>query len=283
MVEIISLIDNINDSKKLISSEGNAVIISINGQHLLFDVGRFGAVFNHNIARTEIPEDQISYIVLSHGHEGHVGAFAEMELPKQATIFAGAGIFCDKLKTSTLATFSFRHLWESRRLPGDRLSIVEDHTKLFGGRLVVFRTPELQHPIKWNEKHHILLPNAQSRLDDFSEELSLCIITPAGLIVVLACAHRGIDNIVDRAVELTGEKKVLMILGGTHIREDPCALDRLSAAVEKHNVKYIAPSHCTGITGICQLYQQYAGKIIPFHTGIRLMIDSAGTVHSGRI
>ncbi len=283
MVEIISLSDNINDSKNLLSAEGNALVVSTERGSIVFDVGRFSSVFNHNIAKLGIEAGQLHYVVLSHGHKGHVGAFQGMDFPPNAALVAGSDIWKDKLKTRSQSVFSFRKLWETSQLPMERVRLVEDHMYLLEDTVVAFRTPHLTWPVSWSEKYHVLRPDNTSYTDEFSEELSLCIVTEAGLIVVAGCAHRGIDNIVARAVELTGEERVLMILGGTHIKEDASAFERLCAAVERYRVRYLAPSHCTGVAGLCRLMEKYPEKMITFHTGIKLSVESDGTIVSGRV
>ena len=59
------------------------------------------------------------------------------------------------------------------------------------------------------------------RLPDFLEDdTGLAIKTPERLIVISGCAHAGICNICDYAMEVTGEKRLAAVVGGFHLLDD---------------------------------------------------------------
>lgn len=74
MVRITSLCDNVNNSKRLWSMEGNCVLVEADGLRIVYDVGRDAAIFTHNLGALGLTPAQLDYVVLSHGHHGHVGA-----------------------------------------------------------------------------------------------------------------------------------------------------------------------------------------------------------------
>ncbi len=68
-----------------------------------------------------------------------------------------------------------------------------------------------------------------------------------GLVVLSACAHRGIVNTVKQAQRMTGLQKVHAVMGGVHLtgakRE---VIQKTVADIKAINPDYIVPMHCTG-------------------------------------
>ena len=55
--------------------------------------------------------------------------------------------------------------------------------------------------------------------DPLLDDLSLFISTPQGLVVIMGCAHRGMINILRRAKEITGQSKIHLVVGGSHLKD----------------------------------------------------------------
>jgi metal-dependent hydrolase (beta-lactamase superfamily II) len=54
--------------------------------------------------------------------------------------------------------------------------------------------------------------------DDFEHEQATCFnIKDRGLVVITSCSHRGVVNVVKRAVEVSGVRKVHAVMGGFHL------------------------------------------------------------------
>jgi 7,8-dihydropterin-6-yl-methyl-4-(beta-D-ribofuranosyl)aminobenzene 5'-phosphate synthase len=78
------------------------------------------------------------------------------------------------------------------------------------------------------------------------KELSLAINTPEGIVLIVGCAHPGIDAIVAEAAKINPH--IHFVVGGFHLvtAQDP-AIEKVAAALhDTYKVDYIAPGHCTG-------------------------------------
>lgn len=66
-----------------------------------------------------------------------------------------------------------------------------------------------------------------------------------GIVVLVGCSHPDVLNLVRRAVEVSGVKKVLAVMGGFHISS---RMDgkRVGKGLMEMGVERIAPMHCTG-------------------------------------
>jgi 7,8-dihydropterin-6-yl-methyl-4-(beta-D-ribofuranosyl)aminobenzene 5'-phosphate synthase len=104
--------------------------------------------------------------------------------------------------------------------------------------------------------------------DTLLDDLALIITTPMGLVVILGCAHRGMINTLYRARELTGVKKVHMVLGGCHLKEatDEQIWQSISA-LNEIGVQKLGVSHCTGTRATLLLAQTYGDDFIFNNTG----------------
>jgi 7,8-dihydropterin-6-yl-methyl-4-(beta-D-ribofuranosyl)aminobenzene 5'-phosphate synthase len=70
-----------------------------------------------------------------------------------------------------------------------------------------------------------------------------------GLVVLAGCAHAGIVNTVEYAKEISGNAKVLAIIGGFHLAlASDDEIQQTIDHIKSLNPRVIAPSHCTGFT-----------------------------------
>ena len=72
-----------------------------------------------------------------------------------------------------------------------------------------------------------------------------------GLVVLSACAHRGIVNTVKQAQRMTGIEKVHLVVGGFHLTgAKPELIQKTIADIKAIRPDYIVPIHCTGYEAV---------------------------------
>jgi 7,8-dihydropterin-6-yl-methyl-4-(beta-D-ribofuranosyl)aminobenzene 5'-phosphate synthase len=106
--------------------------------------------------------------------------------------------------------------------------------------------------------------------DTIPDDLALFIKAPAGLVIVLGCAHRGLINTIYHAQNVTGEKRIHSIVGGTHLF--PKTAKQRAKTVQVLNsigVAKIGVSHCTGFE---------ASRLLVDAWGERFFLNNAGTI-----
>ncbi len=94
-----------------------------------------------------------------------------------------------------------------------------------------------------------------------------------GLVVVSACAHRGIVNTVKHAQNITGVDKVHLIIGGFHLTgAKPEIIQRTIADIKAIRPDYIIPAHCTGYEAVGVFAREMPEQFILNTVGTRYTI-----------
>jgi len=70
-------------------------------------------------------------------------------------------------------------------------------------------------------------------------------------IIIVWCSHPGIINIVNKAIKITGNKKIMWIMGGLHLMESSKKeVESIIKYFKKNDIDFIRPGHCTWIEPI---------------------------------
>jgi 7,8-dihydropterin-6-yl-methyl-4-(beta-D-ribofuranosyl)aminobenzene 5'-phosphate synthase len=95
-----------------------------------------------------------------------------------------------------------------------------------------------------------------------------------GLVVLSACAHRGIVNTVKHAQKMTGIEKVHAVIGGFHLTgAKPELIGKTVADVKAMRPDYIVPTHCTGFEAITAFAREMPEQFILNTAGTRYVIE----------
>ena len=107
-------------------------------------------------------------------------------------------------------------------------------------------------------------PSTEEHLDDSG----LVIKTENGLIVFSGCSHSGICNTVEYAKKITGDNRVLAVMGGFHLKAvDECTTKTIEY-MKQNNVQMVYLAHCTSDI-VCQEF-------------IKQMSDGATVIETGK-
>ena len=109
--------------------------------------------------------------------------------------------------------------------------------------------------------------------DPLNDDLSLFINTDKGLVILLGCAHAGLLNIIYHAIKTTGQEKIHMVLGGTHLKF--CSEAQMAATLnrlEELDVDLIGTSHCTGLRGARMLAERFGERFFSASVGVEIDI-----------
>lgn len=223
---------------------------------ILYDAGATLDGVRHNMRRVGVNPSDIDLIVLSHGHFDHtagmqslVAAIGRTNLP--------VIVHPDAWRRRRLA-FPGRDAVElpapSRRAYEDAgLELRESAVPSFVLEQSVLVTGEVDrraqaeaagNPIHeyWDGTHWLGDPHIH---DDQAIVLNL---RGAGLIVVTACGHAGLLNIIWGAQALAEEERIHAVVGGFHL-SGPLFEPRIAPTVEELRAlapEAIVPGHCTG-------------------------------------
>jgi 7,8-dihydropterin-6-yl-methyl-4-(beta-D-ribofuranosyl)aminobenzene 5'-phosphate synthase len=225
---------------------GYAALVEVNGKRILFDTGGNPEVFSQNVKAKGVDLTKLDFVVMSHRHGDHMGGLTHLlAVNPKVKIYAPKepfGVYGSSLpssffrKADTLPpemryfngappqTMVFGTAW-----PGGNFELIDKTTEVAPGIWLIAVVSDV--------------PGTKEL-----KELSLAINTPEGLVLVVACSHPGILNIVEAATTASGNKRVHLIAGGFHllVAQDDAIAKVTSALHDTWKVAYIAPGHCTG-------------------------------------
>jgi 7,8-dihydropterin-6-yl-methyl-4-(beta-D-ribofuranosyl)aminobenzene 5'-phosphate synthase len=268
-------------------------------RNLMHDFGFTAGTLNNNLAMLGIAPESIDALILSHGHYDHFGGLAGFLQQNHARIRAdlplyvgGEECFCSReliigkpqdfgaLDRRALADAKVKvvfaeapatiagHAFTTGHVPVTSFEKVLSPTRMTVGvkdRLGCFadKLPE-------NKRTATVIP------DDFEHEMATCFnVKGRGLVVISSCSHRGVVNVVNRAIEVSGIKTVHAVMGGFHLAPHKEEYVRETvAALKTINPDYVIPMHCTGEAFTDIVQQEMPGKFIRSYTGSRFIFGA---------
>jgi len=221
---------------------------------ILFDTGisKNGVIFNSE--RMGIDLNEVSCIVLSHGHYDHfgglstiIGATRKIDLP----IITHENMFKHRATVSPNGELKKypdfpkpKELRPAKIINTKKPQLVASNLACVTGEIP--RTVAFEKGLTRNKiyDHNDWQPDALI-LDDRALVVR---IKGKGLVVISGCAHAGIINTLKYAQQITGTTKVCAALGGFHLagRDFENRIEPTTEELRKINPELIAPSHCTG-------------------------------------
>jgi 7,8-dihydropterin-6-yl-methyl-4-(beta-D-ribofuranosyl)aminobenzene 5'-phosphate synthase len=240
---------------------GVSYFIEADGMKILFDAG-YSDAFIRNAHKLHIDLLDVDVIVLSHGHLDHtwglaplIQLFTEGIVEKQAVkhprLVAHPGV---------LASKRYNHLPEiGSLLSAEKLAAFFDlqlsraplqltQNLLFLGEIERVTDFEAQKPLG------VVVENGMERADTLLDDSALVYRSPNGLVIISGCSHSGICNIVEYARKVTGEQRVLNIIGGFHLLEP--SEQQLKGTIEFLNAVQpgcVHACHCTDLRSKIEL------------------------------
>jgi 7,8-dihydropterin-6-yl-methyl-4-(beta-D-ribofuranosyl)aminobenzene 5'-phosphate synthase len=230
---------------------GYVITASVGGKKhvILFDFGMTPSVYENNISHLKIDVSKAEALVLSHGHEDHYGGLSAALKHTHAPLYVGGpDIFLHRLFVTPKHTVDMGTL--------DRAAIEKTGTKVIFAPTpqlvagVALASGEIAHVTDYEKVPAPMKMEKGGAVvsDPLTHELALIFrVKGKGLVVITSCAHSGIINTIEHAKKITGETRVLAVIGGMHLTTAPDdVIDKTVAALAQIAPTFIAPMHCTG-------------------------------------
>lgn len=208
---------------------------------MLFDLGS-SDVFIKNAKLLGKDLSKVQNVIISHGHYDHAGGLKHLSTSgAHFKVFVREEIFLPKYSGERFAGID----WSNVQGLFDFVKVTGKLTQL-SDSIYIFGPVEMKNDFEEPDPNFYIVKEGKKVRDFFEEELNLVIDEGDGIILITGCAHRGIVNIVEEALELFG-KRIKLLLGGFHLYK--ASLQRIEMVVEKlgtHKIDEILPYHCTG-------------------------------------
>ncbi|OAT80771.1 MBL fold metallo-hydrolase [Desulfotomaculum copahuensis] len=264
-IKISVLCENTVGSMAGISGEwGLSMLVETKDAKILFDTGERGHLAD-NAPALGVDLQTVDALVLSHGHYDHTGGLpAFLRLRGPVPVYAHPDLFASHyslLQREHYIGVPFRReLLESM---GADFIWVRQAQEIKPGLWISGTVPRTTDFEKGDGRLY-MKRDGQKLPDPFADDMSLFCATPAGLLIILGCAHAGVVNIVEHARQVTGIDYVYGIIGGTHL--GPASAEQQEATIDylqKLNLRFLAANHCTGLPVMAKLAAAF-GSVFHF-------------------
>jgi 7,8-dihydropterin-6-yl-methyl-4-(beta-D-ribofuranosyl)aminobenzene 5'-phosphate synthase len=266
--QITILYDAFGSDAAMKKDWGFSALVEISGKRILFDTGNDADIFAANIKAKNIDLTSIDFVVLSHRHSDHMAGLNHvLSVNPTVKIYApreGFGIYGSSLPSS------FYRKDES--LPSEM--------RYYDGKppeVMKFGTAWQRANIEPIDKTTEIAPGITliALVSDAPgtkelKELSLAVNTADGAVLVVGCAHPGIEKIVEAATTIN--PRIRLIAGGFHlvVAPDEVIAKAVSALKDTFKVENIAPGHCTGEPTFAALKKAYGDRYLYAGVGTSL-------------
>jgi len=249
---------------------------------LLFDTGPDDSVFGRNVERLGFDMGGIESIVLSHGHWDHSGA---MLLALEMIQLSNGG--------RPVPTYMHPGMYRSRAMKAADGSMrpfadVPSQAQLEqAGALVVnaiepqlilddlyYVSGEIPRVTAFEtgmQGQHRRTLDGQGWEPDplvIDERFIAVSVKGKGVIVLTACSHAGVVNVMTHARECFAGETLYGVLGGFHLSGgNERIIPETVAALRPFELKTIAPAHCTGWRAVNALANAFGDAVAPAAVG----------------
>lgn len=241
---------------------GVSYLIEDRGKKILFDVG-YSDAFITNARKMKIDLLQNDFIILSHGHLDHTwGLDPLIKLYTEAVIES-----IDHTKPELITHPNTFYSKSIENLPeiGSDLSEkkLARHFKLSLSKKPLWITDNLVFlgEIKRTNKFENVDPvgtvhhNGHTEDDYLIEDSAIAYTTKNDEVVVITgCSHAGICNIIEQAKRVTGQDKILDVIGGFHLQNP--SKEQLEGTLDyfnKMHASVVHPCHCVDLASKIEL------------------------------
>ena len=244
---------------------------------VLFDTGPEEYAFERNVTRLGADLGMVESIVLSHGHWDHAGAMLlALNLIRSRTggrkipFYAHPGMFRSravKLPNGTLRRMEDVPSVEDLTAFGAEVMVTTEPKALLDGMFFVSGEIPRVTPYERGYPGQVrLMADGQNWEPDellMDERFLAANVAGKGLVVLSACSHAGIVNVLTHARDSFPGVPMHAAMGGLHLSgPNEAIIPQTVEGLRAFDLKTIAAGHCTGWRAMSALANAFGDKIL---------------------
>jgi len=244
---------------------------------VLFDTGPEEYSFERNATRLGADLGSVESIILSHGHWDHAGA-----------MLLALGMIRNRNGGRKIPYYAHPGMFHSRavRMPNGVLRLMEDIPSVedltaFGAEVIVTTEPQVMHDSMFFVSGEIPRVTSYERgfpgqvrlMEDgknweadellLDERFLAVNVAGKGLVVLSACSHAGVVNVLMHARDRFPDVPLHAVMGGLHLSgPNEAVISQTVEGLRSFDLKTIAAGHCTGWRALTALATAFGDKIL---------------------
>lgn len=239
---------------------GYAALVEVDGRRILFDTGANPDIVLRNAEALNIDLSNVEDVVISHFHGDHTGGLITLRKAMMAKnsaalshVYAGAGVFEPRFRKGGVpdAEYDFATVAKAYRATGGTITEVPGPTELAPGVWLTGPVPRPHNETNYGKSIFVKV-GGNLVVDPVRDDTSLVIETAGGAVIVTGCGHAGIMNIAEDAKAITGDARLVAVIGGIHLFAAPDAV-LVETAARIKGLSYLLAAHCTGVEATLRL------------------------------
>lgn len=258
----ITILNDNRPGRKLLSEHGLSFYVEFKKHKVLLDAGS-SDVFLKNAKALQIDLHKVDAVVLSHGHWDHGDGLTHINGQKLIT---HPGSFIKRYHTLRDKSYVGLALSLSEMYDKFDVQLSKDPVYISDEIIYLGEIPRLNN----FEALSTAFVDGDGKDDFIMDDSAIVIKHAKGLVVISGCAHAGICNTVDYAIQITGEERVYAVMGGFHLKKANNVTEQTIAFMNSKKVKYVIPSHCTDLPALSLFHNAFGfqqictGDVIKF-------------------
>lgn len=256
-------------SSGAIAEHGWSVYLETEQGNFLFDTGGGKAVIN-NARCFHKDLSKVKGIILSHNHYDHTGGlFSVLDYTGKVKVYSHPDIFKNSysVRNGIERYIGIPYRKEALESKGAQFIFNTGFTEIAQGIMLSGEVPRKTTFEKGDVD--LVLKSEKGYVQDIvPDDQSLIINSKKGLVIVLGCSHSGIVNIINHAIEKTGQSHIHTIFGGTHL--GPASVETRNESIEalkRFDIERIGTSHCTGLEAAMYVRQEFGARFFFCNVG----------------
>ncbi len=231
----------------LLGEPAASYYIEDEGEKILLDTG-YSDVYLRNAKELGISLEELDAVVISHGHDDHTRGLKWFpRTDGSCRLIAHPDAFDPKANRglSTGSPFTAEEL--ATRFD---LTLSRDPVRVSGNITFLGEIPRVTdfegRPVGKRFYRGEWIPDAL--LDDSA----LVYEGKEGIYIITGCSHSGICNIILRAKELFGGRKIMGVIGGFHLLGSRSEqMEKTAEFLKNEDIPQLYPCHCTSLAARC--------------------------------
>lgn len=241
--------------------------IEIEDKRVLFDTG-YTEILISNAKKMGIDLQDITHIVLSHGHDDHTKGLKYLKESmdmKGIKLIAHPECFLPKYNGDLYigSPFSEEEIEKITEYIPCKSTYQITERLVYLGEIPRMNGYENQKPIGK------FVQNGNQKDDYLLDDTAMVYKSNQGLFIITGCSHSGICNIIEYAKKVCNEEKVYGVLGGFHLFYDDDQLKKTIEYLKNNKIEQFYPCHCVSLLARAKMME-----VLPVvETGVGMTVE----------